>query len=1026
MALTVAQMVARLTADTSGFYRGMAIANSSMIRSGGIISRVAAGAGLATLGMGIMSLRAAGNFEQSMNILQAVSGATTGQFKALRTEAIALGADMKLPNVSAKDAAEAMQELAKGGLSVKDILSATRGTLQLGLAANIGYAESAVIVARAMKAFNLEGGQATRVADLFTAAANKSTANMTDVALGFQMASAQFKAGDQTIQGLTTSLALMANAGIVGSDAGTSLKTMMNRLMAPTKKSKELMQDLGIKVYDAAGNMKPMPKLIDTFNTALAGMSKEQRNAALYTIFGSDAIRASRVMLNAGSDGWLKMQASITKGGDAQRYAEARTKGFNGALQAFGSAVETLAIQLGTAMLPAMTSVVRSLTAFVNKIDPNKIIAFFAAISGGIKWIYNLIAGSTALQAVLGGLLAGFIAFKIITGIISLFHAMTAAIMLMNAALLLNPVVLIIAGLVALGVALVILYKKSETFRDIVNGVFNAVKAYYLAYWAVAKAVFTAFMAILNSVISAVKSFASAMVATWNAIRSATTSVFNAVTGFFRTWWPLLLLIFAAPLAVILAIFNRTWGTVKEATITAFNAVKGAISSAMSAISSVIGSITRTIVGIARAGWNAVRNAIVNPLRTAIGAVTGVMNSIISAVRGFIGTALGAGLEIGRAIVSGIVSGIQGAAGAVAGAVKGVLGGALGAAKSFIGAESPSRVFAAQVGLPIAQGIIRGFLLGSTDLPAKINDRIRNSLEAAKRTIGIYMDRFKDAFSRMKDDALAAFDAMTGRHQTASEKILNDEERQRANEKRAEAVAKARAKLEEAQAGGDPAEILQAQEDLADAEWEIRRAALEEQAVLERREYDAARALQKRHLEQRLADLQEQLMKHPEQWAKINNQITSLLNSYGINYETSGRVLGTAFATGLRESRAAIVREITAIARLIRRYLRLKSPAAEGPLSDLHKWWKPFAPTLLSGLDTDAVRRGALGMLQGVGPGIGGAGAVGRALPSMQGAQAGTTVNVYNPVLLGQNREAGRMLAEVVEEHLDKRVLVGP
>src|SRR3990167_8282437 len=152
MSLTVAQLVARLTADTSGFYRAMAIANSSMLRTGGIISRVSAGAGLAVLGMGIISLRAAGNFQQSLNLLQAVSGATTKQLGDLRGEAIALGKDFKLPNVSAKDAALAMVELSKGGLSVTRTLRATRGALQLGLAANMDFAQSAQLVARALKA----------------------------------------------------------------------------------------------------------------------------------------------------------------------------------------------------------------------------------------------------------------------------------------------------------------------------------------------------------------------------------------------------------------------------------------------------------------------------------------------------------------------------------------------------------------------------------------------------------------------------------------------------------------------------------------------------------------------------------------------------------------------------------------------------------------------------------------------------------------------------------------------------------
>src|SRR5262245_58376914 len=146
-------MVARLTADTSGFYRGMAVANASMIRSGSIISRIAGGAGLAITAMGLVSIRAAANFQQSMNILQAVSNASTNDMGRLRAQAIALGKDFKLPNVSAKDAAEAMVQLSKAGLGTNDILSATRGVLQLGLAANLGFADSADIVARSLKMF---------------------------------------------------------------------------------------------------------------------------------------------------------------------------------------------------------------------------------------------------------------------------------------------------------------------------------------------------------------------------------------------------------------------------------------------------------------------------------------------------------------------------------------------------------------------------------------------------------------------------------------------------------------------------------------------------------------------------------------------------------------------------------------------------------------------------------------------------------------------------------------------------------
>lgn len=708
MALTVAQLVARLTADTSGFYRGMAIANSAMLRSGGLITRVAAGAGLATLGMGILSLRAAGNFQESQNILQAVSGATTKQMEALRKEAIALGADFKLPNVSAKDASEAMQALARGGLSVQQTLEATRGTLQLGLAANIGFADSATIVARSLKAFNLGGAEATRVADLFTAAANKSTAEMTDIALGFQMASAQFAAGDQTIQGLTTSLTLMANAGIVGSDAGTSLKTMMNRLMAPTQKARDLMKDLGIQVYDSSGNMKSMPNIIQELNTAMGGMSKEQRNAALYTLFGSDAIRAARVQMNAGRKGWLQMQEAITQGGEAQRFAEARTKGFNGALQAFGSAVETLAITLGTALLPAATDIVRALTNFINTIDPAKIIGFFSAITGGISIIYNFISGSDLLTAALGGLLAMFISYRaVMAGWTAIMNIATVAMGVFNAVTAANPIVLIIAAIIGLAAALVILWKRSETFRAIVTGVWEAVKTAALT---AINFIRNHWMLLVGILTGGVGMLAYLIISKWDAIKNATMAIWGAISGFFKKWWPLLFIIFALPLALIFAVVNRTWRRIWAITQTVWNAVKSVVTTVIGAIKGAVSAVLGPIVGIVSRIFNAAKERILAPMRAAKGLLRTALEALGGVIRGVIGIITAAAMSIGSAIADGILSGLSGLAGALQDAVVGAAKSALGSAKKLLGIGSPSKLFRDEVGAPIVEGAVQGIL----------------------------------------------------------------------------------------------------------------------------------------------------------------------------------------------------------------------------------------------------------------------------------------------------------------------------
>jgi TP901 family phage tail tape measure protein len=482
MALTVAQLTARLTADTSNFYKGMAVADAAMFRTGSIARRIGVGASLAVAGIGIMSLKMAGDFEESMHVLGAVSGATKGELKMLQDGALALGKDMKLPNVSAKDAAESMTELAKAGLSVKDIMGASRGVLQLGVAGNMKFSESATVVARALTAFSMKGVEATRVADLLTATANKSTAEVNDMALGIQMASSQFAAAGFDVDDLTTSLGLMANAGIAGSDAGTSLKTMMNRLTAPTSTARKKMQELGISVYDASGNVKKMPVLLQHFNDKLGGLSKEARNAALYTMFGSDAIRAARVQLTAGAEGWTRFNEATTKGGEAQAFAEARTKGFNGAVEGFISQVETLAIELGLKMLPAATSAARGLAEFVGNLDVGKITAFFGAIANVVKVIWDIVNSSTLVRNMFIGLIAGFVAVKVvIEPMIAMFTSLATAVRgagLAFAFLAANPIALFAGAALALTVGMSTLTSAlrdtAVSARDVANALQSA------------------------------------------------------------------------------------------------------------------------------------------------------------------------------------------------------------------------------------------------------------------------------------------------------------------------------------------------------------------------------------------------------------------------------------------------------------------------------------------------------------------------------------------------------------------------
>lgn len=409
----------------------------------------------------------AANFERTLNVLQATSGATAAEMAQISAKAKALGNDITLPAVSAKDAATAMLELNKAGLSINDTLNASKGVLQLAAAGQLGVAEAAQITASALNSFGLAGNQATRVADLLAAAANASMADVAELGQGMQQASAIFKQANQPIEALVTSMALMSQAGIQGSDAGTSLKTAVLALIAPTSTAEGLMQKLGISVRDTTGQLLPMRQLVEIFTQKLGGLSQAQQDAALKTIFGTDAYRAAAIVLTKGTDAYDKMAASVTKAGSANELAGAQMKGLSGTLAGLQSQWETIALEVGQKAVPALTELAKFASEATNAIAaglPGAIEAVGAGMARLTPLFQGLVLAGGDIVEFTQQLVTGFRALpEPIQLAIAGTFALIAALTILNA----HPV---IGGLTALAIAYGYLRKEAEgAERQLVN-----------------------------------------------------------------------------------------------------------------------------------------------------------------------------------------------------------------------------------------------------------------------------------------------------------------------------------------------------------------------------------------------------------------------------------------------------------------------------------------------------------------------------------------------------------------------------
>lgn len=372
MATEAGSIFVKVNAETAGFDRGMRRVEGTLGRVGSgsrMAARVITGAIASAVGVVGLATKAYGGFEQTLNVLEAQSGATKAQMDKLSATAVKLGADAKLPGTSAADAATAMLELSKGGLSVRQSMEAARGVLVLSAAAQIDNAEAATIVARQLKAFGLAGSRAAEVADILANAANFSTGSIQDFSLGLQQSAAVAKMTGLSINETTAMLMELADAGIVGSDAGTSLKTMLMSLSPQTEKAKKAFKDLGVETFDANGKFVGIRSVIGQFQRSLEDLTPKQRAQALQTIFGSDAIRAAAVIFGKGTKAFDDYVKATQKSGTATKMAGAQMKGVKGAAEGLKSAVETAGVAFGKDFAPAAERGIRGLTAWVNRLS---------------------------------------------------------------------------------------------------------------------------------------------------------------------------------------------------------------------------------------------------------------------------------------------------------------------------------------------------------------------------------------------------------------------------------------------------------------------------------------------------------------------------------------------------------------------------------------------------------------------------------------------------------------------------------
>ena len=338
------------------------------------------------------------SFERELNVFAVTAGATADQMERVREVSRELGRDITLPGVAANDAAQALSLLARAGLSVEDSINAVRGTLQLATAAEIDNASAAELVANALNSFKLQGDQATRVADLLAGAAAQSQGSITDMGLALKQTSSIASGLGISIEDTVTILTQLSRAGLSASDAGTSFRQTLLRLIQDLPKVNEEVSALGLNLRDAAGNIRP--QVFQELGEKLKTLTPAARQLAVANLGGADAIRTLLILTRAQAGEFDTLEAAITRTGIAQEQAAARTKGLGGDVESAKNQFADLGLTVGQVASGPLSLLVRTAGQAAGAINDVADAAERAGGSGGfltqLGKVVNDFAGSFA------------------------------------------------------------------------------------------------------------------------------------------------------------------------------------------------------------------------------------------------------------------------------------------------------------------------------------------------------------------------------------------------------------------------------------------------------------------------------------------------------------------------------------------------------------------------------------------------------------------------------------------------------
>ena len=692
-------------------------AESGVSKLGNVVKTAAVGIGGAMVAIGGYAIKVGSDFESAMSNVAAISGATGDDLQMLKDTAQEMGATTQF---SATEAANALSYMALAGWDANQSASALPGVLNLAAASGMELASASDMVTDYMSAFGMSCEQSGYFADMLAYA--QSNANTTAELLGesYKNCAANMAAAGQDVETTTSLLAMMANQGLKGSEAGTALAAVMRDLTAKMSDGAIKIGDTSVAVQDANGNYRDLTDILQDVESATNGMGDAEKAAALSSTFTADSIKGLNLILNAGVSNAADFENQLrNSGGTAENMANVMNDNLAGAMKSLQSRAEAFGIAIyesfSVQLKDAVNAAADALGSLTDAFETGGIEGAFNQL--GIlaqQGIQTIIAQAPAMTQAATQMISNF-ASGLAEGVPNVLAQALPLILQFTESLRENAGTLIDAGLnlilqLAQGIAnsLPLLIEYIPQIITNIAGIINdnapkilATGVQILATLAlgIIQALPVLIASIPNIILAIVNVFSAF---NWISLGQLIVKGVKAGVSLLGT------ALKSAGTAAANAFRSINWAGVGQAAI---NFIRSAISGAAGLVSSGLRSVgTQAMNAFRSINWASVGRAAINFIKSAI---TGAAGLVASALR----AAATAGMNafksvnwgsVGKHIISGIVNGIKGAASALFNALAGLAKNALNAAKNALGIKSPSRRFRDLVGKFIPLGIAAG------------------------------------------------------------------------------------------------------------------------------------------------------------------------------------------------------------------------------------------------------------------------------------------------------------------------------